>query len=165
MSNMTNPSDALAGFQSAYIDDAISIQRAERYPGVFVHVDQPNGTTRYTYAEIQADVVNAVALLILTEPVEGVPCFQLGYAVREDCRQEGKAHAIVAAAIDEIVVGLSRNGITNLYVEAVVGRDNVHSHRVAEQALGQKKTDCTDHDTGEPASQYLRRFTPGSLGR
>ena len=158
MSSMTDPHDALVAFQEALNDGVIATQPAERHPGVLVHFDTPLGTPRYTFAEVEHDVVNAVALLALTEPLDGVACFQLGYAVRADCRGQGKGHAIVAAAIDEVTVGLGRNGGRELAIEAVVGRENGASRAIALRALGDQITDCIDHQTGEPAVQYARVF-------
>ena len=159
MSEMTNPHDALTAFQAALINDIIHIQRAERHASIVVHFDKPQGQPRYTYAEIENDVVNAVALLALAEPIQDAPCFQLGYAVRKDCRGQGKGHAIVAAAIDEFVTGSQRAAAGRaLYIEAVVGRDNAASHAIARNALGEPAEEGTDDRSGEPATQYLRRF-------
>ncbi|WP_157219528.1 hypothetical protein [Flavisphingomonas formosensis] len=85
---------------------------------------------RYTYALIDGGEVTAVALLALTEAIEGVPTFQLGYAVMEARRGTGRAQRVAMAAINEICRGLRRNGIPKLYFEAVIDRENMSVYRV-----------------------------------
>ena len=61
--------------------------------------------------------------------------------------------------IDEFVTGSQRAAAGRaLYIEAVVGRDNAASHAIARNALGEPAEEGTDDRSGEPATQYLRRF-------
>ena len=53
---------------------------------LFVHADQRQGEMRLTYARVQRKNVTALAIGVLTEPIEGIPCFQLGVAVPEAYR-------------------------------------------------------------------------------
>jgi len=95
-------------------------------------------------------------ILALTEPIEGMPTFQLGYAVMESRRGGGRAQPIAMAAIDAICRGLRRNEIPKLYFEAVVDRENIASLHIAEKAIGGPRTECRDHDSGLPAIQFQR---------
>lgn len=156
MPGMTDPMDALIYFRRAVAQREIRLQPADFHPDVFLYVDQPAGTPRYTYALVEAGDVTAVALLALTEPIEGVPTFQLGYAVMESHRCCGRAQRIAVAAIDEICRGLRRNGMTKLYFEAVVDRENLTSLHIAEKVIGGPRTECLDHDSGVPAIQFQR---------
>lgn len=156
MPGMTDPMDALRDFRRALAQREVAVQRAELTAGVYVHVDTPAGAPRYTYALVEGSEVTAVALLALTEPIEGVPTFQLGYAVIEACRGEGRGQRIATAAVEEVCHGLRRNGISSLYFEAVVGRDNIASIRIAEKVIGGPATECLDHFSGTPAVQYQR---------
>lgn len=148
--------DALRDFQRALAAGEICVQRAERHADTIVHVDTPAGAPRYTYALVEGGEVTAVALLALTEPIDGVPTFQLGYAVLEARRGAGRAQRIVAAAIDEASQGLSRNGVPKLFFEAVVDRENLASVHIAEKIIGGVPTECLDHMTGTPAVQFQR---------
>jgi hypothetical protein len=156
MPGMTDPIDALNDFRRAVAQRELRVQPADFHPDVFVHVDQPAGAPRYTYALIEGGEVTAVALLALTEPIEGVPTFQLGYAVIESRRGCGRAQRIAMAAIDEICRGLRRNGIPKLYFEAVVDREKLASLHIAAKVIGGTPTDCLDHDSGVPAVQFQR---------
>lgn len=156
MPDMTDPMDALIDFRRAVVQREIRVQPADFHPDIFVHVDQPAGAPRYTYALVEGGEVTAVALLALTEPIEGVPTFQLGYAVMETRRGCGRAQRIAVAAIDEICRGLLRNGIPKLYFEAVVDRENIVSLHIAEKVIGGPPTEFLDHDSGVPVIQFQR---------
>lgn len=162
MPGMTDPMDALIDFRRAHAQREICVQPAEFHPDVFVHVDQPAGVPRYTYALVEGGEVTAVALLALTEPIEGVPTFQLGYAVMESRRGCVRAQQIAMAAIDEICRGLRRNGIPKLYFETVIDRENLASLNIAEKVIGGPRTECLDHGSGVPAIQFQRLFDSGA---
>jgi hypothetical protein len=154
MPAMTDPMDALIDFRRAIALRELRVQPADFHPGIFVHVDQPTGAPRYTYALVEDGDVTAVALLALTEPIEGVPTFQLGCAVMEARRGAGRAQRVAMAAINEICRGLRRNGIPKLYFEAVVDRANIVSLHIAEKVIGGPRTECHDHESGVPAIQF-----------
>lgn len=123
---------------------------------VRVVLDQPNGVTRYTYARIEHGRVKAIALFVHHEPIEGIACFNIGYAVPEAYRQRGWAKQIVEAGIQELSAGLGRHGVTQFYVEAVVGKENIASQRVASAVFGNEPTEGMDSESGQPVFSYTR---------
>jgi RimJ/RimL family protein N-acetyltransferase len=154
---MTDPTDSLNGFQKALEEGELRLHRGELDHELSVLSDRPQGAMRMTYARIQDRTVTALAVFVLTEPIEGLPCFQLGIAVPEAHRRQGRAKSIVEAAIAEMKNGFSRNKIPAFYVEAIVGADNVASQRVAAATLSDAPTAVTDQLSGLPALQYLRK--------
>src|ERR1700754_2494611 len=102
---MTDPMDALKSLQIAVDHGRVVLTPCEIHPYLCVISDQPGGTPRLTYANMDRGKVLAISLFALTEPVTGVPCFQVGYAVVESMRQQGLASDIVAKGIQEL-----RNG-------------------------------------------------------
>jgi len=80
---MTDPFDALTSFQQALLDGEISLQAGELDPDLFVHFDKPTGVPRITYVRLDGQTVTALALMVRTEPMHGLPCFQAGVAVPE----------------------------------------------------------------------------------
>jgi RimJ/RimL family protein N-acetyltransferase len=94
---------------------------------------------------------------VLCDPIEGTPCFQIGYAVPEAYRRQGRAKTVVGMAVEELQRGFSGRGPA-LYVEAVVGVDNAPSRRVAEQMLSATPDTITDEVSGLPALHYLRKL-------
>lgn len=158
MPEMTNPYDALKSFQQAIRAGILDLHRCELDPELFVHADRAGDAMRLTYAYIDGKSVTAFTNLVQTEPYEGLPCFQVGYAVPPTYRNQGRATAVVKAAIAEMVSGFSRNGLPALYVEAIVGRDNLASQRVAEKVLMQNGREVVDSISGQPALSYMRKI-------
>lgn len=154
---MTDPTDSLKSFQKALDDGELRLQRGELDPDLFVFADRPEGETRMTYARIEDGTVTALAVFVLTERVESLPCFQLGIAVPDTLRRQGRAKTIVEAAIAEMKNGFSRAGMPAFYVEAIVGADNLASQQVAAATLSDTPKKCMDQLSGAPALQYMRK--------
>jgi hypothetical protein len=155
---MTDPSDSLRSFQQALIDGEVQLRPGEIDPELFVHSDQPQGKTRITYVRLQRQTVTALAIFVLTEPIEGTPCFQLGVAVPEAFHGQGRAKSVVDAAIIEMKNGLARNKIPAFYVEGIVGTHNEPSQHVAAATISTTPVAVTDKLSGLPALQYLRKI-------
>lgn len=155
---MTDPMEALKGLQSALDAGTVQLQRCDLHSDIQVLLDDANGTPRFTYAQIDEGKVLAVAILILVQPIEGVRCFQLGYAVTESMRGKGIGSGIVKKAIDEFENGLGRTAMKEFFIEAIVSDGNVASNQIAKQLISDSPEACTDFYSKEPAYQYLRRF-------
>lgn len=156
---MTDPTDSLKSFQEHFSLGVIDVQRGALDQDLFVHQDQPNGTLRLTYVRLKGQTVSALAVFVLTEPINGAPCFQIGYAVPEVYRSQGNAKATVSAAIAELKHGLGRNGAKPFYIEAIVGTDNLASQKVAGETLTAATEAITDEVSGLPALRYLMKIT------
>jgi hypothetical protein len=156
---MTDPTDGLVSFQQALLRGEINLRAGEIDPELFVHLDEPTaGVLRFTYVRLSGQEVKALAMIVTTERIHGLPCFQAGVAVPLSHRGKGYAKSIVADAIAELKNGLSRNGVDSFYVEAIVSIDNEPSKRVAAATISSSPTAITDELSGLPALQYLRRI-------
>jgi RimJ/RimL family protein N-acetyltransferase len=158
MPQMTDPSAALESFQAAFANGELSLQRGVIDPQLFVHVDRPQGVPRFTYVRFDRRTVSALVMFASVGPLHDIPCFQIGYAVPERYRGHGRAKEIVVAAIAELKRGLTRNGVAEFYVEAVVGTDNEPSMRVAAATLSTSPEAITDHFSGLPALHYILKI-------
>jgi hypothetical protein len=158
MAAMTDPSEAMRLFQQALAVGQIPLQKGDLDQSLFMHVDQPNGHTRFTYVRLNGLTVVALVMFVVVDPLDGLPCFQIGYAVPEAYRGQGQAKGVVRAGIAELKNGLSRAhpGAT-FYVEAVVGSDNEASKRVAESTISTTPDAITDSVSGLPALHYVRK--------
>jgi ribosomal protein S18 acetylase RimI-like enzyme len=154
---MTDPFDSLTAFQKALRDDELVLRPGELDPTLVVHADKPLGVPRMTYARLDGRKVIALAIMVNTEPLNGLPCFQAGVAVAKACRGKGHAKSITEAAIAEMKNGLARNGISSFYVEAIVNVENEPSKKVAAATISSSPVAVTDHDSGLPALQYLKK--------
>lgn len=158
MPGMTDPTNALVSFQRALLEGNIRLQAGELDRGLFVHADSPTtGVSRITYVRMDGATVSAFATFVTTEPINGLPCFQVGVAVPVPYRSKGHAKSILKAAIAELKNGLSRNKIDSFYVESVVDVDNEASRRVSAATISSEPTSITDSFSGLPALQYLRK--------
>ncbi|MCF8534118.1 MAG: GNAT N-acetyltransferase [Reyranella sp.] len=153
---MTDPAVALASFQQALNRGQIRLQRGALDPNLYVYQDV-NGT-RLTYVRLEGRTVTALAMFVNVEPIDGVPCFQTGYAVPEKFRKQGRAQEIIEAAIAELQKGLARNNVPKFCVEAIIAADNEASKRVAEKVLSTSSKATTDEMSGTAAIQYLRNI-------
>lgn len=162
---MTDPMHALNGLQEAIDVGVVSLEQfqpCELHPELCVMLDEPAPqVTRFTYAKFEATsngaIVQAIALFIVTEPINGVLCFQAGYAVAGPVRRQGLGSRVVQAGIDELKNGMGRTPIKEFYVEAVVGVDNVASNKIASATISAKPEPIADALSGESALQYLRK--------
>lgn len=160
MPGMTDPMDALVQLQLALDNRVVSLSPCELHKDILVIADQPNGTPRYTYVKINEDKVQAIALFVHTESIDGTPCFQLGWATIENMRGLGFAQHVTERGIDELVNGLGMHGIEKLYIEAIISDSNKPSIKIANKLLSDSPKKCTDSFSGEPALQFLRRVSP-----
>lgn len=157
---MIDPTDGMVSFQQALLDGEIEVQPGSVDPKIAVYMDRPQGQPRLTYVRISpSKVVEAMAIFTPVEPIDGLPTFQVGYAVPPQCRGKGFAKAIVAAGIAELKNGLGRNGIKAFWVEAVISEDNLVSRRVAEAVIAKEGKQTTDAYSGAAALQYARKVT------
>ena len=158
---MTDPTDALISFQQALLANEIELTGGETDPTIFAFLDHPNGEIRITYVTLEKQIVTSMAIIVMTEPYEGLRCFGIGWAVPAKFRNEGRAKAIVNAAILEFTNGMARNSITTFYVEAIVGAENIASQRVAERTITHTAKATTDVVSGMPAFAYVRKIESG----
>lgn len=153
MPTMTDPMDALISLQQQ-VRKGIDTIPGEKYPGLRVLVDRPNGELRYTYAKIEHGRVKAIAILLMNDPVGGIVRFSLGYAVPETYRNRGWATQIVQQSLEELRIGLTRNGLNCFFLDAVVGEANIASQRVAAKIFPDAPLSIIDAESGEPAFAY-----------
>jgi hypothetical protein len=87
------------------------------------------------YANIEQGAVKSLAALQPVEPIDGVPCFSIVFAVSEAYQRQRLAFEIVAVAIAELRHSLGRNGIVEFYIEATIAVHNVGARKVALKQL------------------------------
>jgi RimJ/RimL family protein N-acetyltransferase len=143
----------------ALANTSIKPRRGELRSDVLVYADKPNGETRLSYALILDRKVVAMATLGGTEAFNGLPCFQLNYAVEPNFRGQGLAIEIARAAIDEARNGLGRNGVKKWVVEAVIDADNTASLSVAKRLFSEQPAPKRD-DAGELVYQFIEIVQP-----
>lgn len=116
-----------------------------------------NGVKRFTYAKVIAGKVQALAIFALSEPIDGLPCFNVGYAVKPDLRGHGLGVEAVNAGIAELKNGFGRavRG-KSFYLEAVVEVSNQPSIRVAENLFSAPGKPIVDAFSKRPALYFKK---------
>lgn len=158
MKSLPNPHDAMQSLEKAIASGEVRLQKGTVDPTLWMTVDKPNGEMRLTYVRLEGSKVVALVMAVECEPFESKVCFNIGYAVAETCRGKGYAKEIVKAAIAEMQKGFGGAGMTEFYLEAIVGEDNLASMRVAEQVISSTFSSKPDGFSGIPIRQYLLRI-------
>ena len=156
MAKMTDPSNALQSFQRLLMTGKIQLEPGRLDTNLYSYVDETDGTTRFALVRLERKTVTAFVVFAQDGTIEGKPCFAIGYAVPEACRNQGRAKEIVRAALAEMQ-GAFRNLHPEFYVVAIVGADNKFSQRVAEQTISNAPVALTDEISGLPALKYVRK--------
>ncbi|MTH66026.1 hypothetical protein [Paracoccus shanxieyensis] len=150
----------LAGFDEALRSGRIKTARMQGNEKIQIHQDMPDGRTpRLTYARTKGSGVTAVTVITTAEPIDGMRCFHLGYAVREDQRGKGLAKDLASAAVTDFVANIVRNGMREFCIEAIVDRDNPVSGSVARAVLGVDPIEKNDTSDGTPIWQFVKVIT------
>lgn len=156
---MTDPSNALKLFQKSFKKGKIPLQKGEIDPEIFLCTDTPNGKPRFNYLRIDGHIITALVMFALTEPINGTPCFNIGYAVPPKYQGRGIAQAAIKSVISELKNGLAKNKISSFFIEAVIGIENEASKRVAEATISDNPTEITDCVSGLPALRYVHEIS------
>ena len=152
---MTDPLQALVSLQ-AEVRKGMPTHPTEKFPSVRVVLDEKSGRVRYTYARIEHGRVKAMAMFVSMDKIDGLGCFQVGYAVPEAYRGRGWAIEILEQGLDELSQGLARHGVKRFYVQAVVGTSNLASIGVATRSLSNAPFSTMDSVSGESALAFTR---------
>ena len=159
MPGMPDLSFALTSFQQALLRGEIEPEEGDLDKTLFVLRDAPPTGHRLTYARIDGKkTVTAFVMVTPVQPIDGVPSFEIGYAVPEAYRGQGRAQDLLRAAIEEFTKGMASVGVTELYIEATVGMDGEASKRVANAVLSSSPKHIFDKPSGLPALRYVRKF-------
>ncbi len=158
MPEMTDPSVALKSFQTDLSAGRLPLQRGQLASDLYVLRDNPNGRPRFIYLTIENEFITALMMLALVDPIESEPCFQLGIAIPQVYRGQGRAKKIVRGALAELQHGLAKNKITIFHIEAVVGIENVASQKVMADCISATPATITDSVSALPALHYIKKF-------
>ncbi len=159
MTQMTDPMDGLTKLQLAMDNKWVELEDCESFDDVKVIFDRPNGEYRFSYAKVIDNSVQAFAVFVIVEPIEGVTCINLGYAVPEHNRGKGLGTEILTKSIEELKNGLGKNGISEFYLEAIISRSNIASQKIASKIISSTPEECTDSFSGQPAYSYTKLMT------
>jgi RimJ/RimL family protein N-acetyltransferase len=154
---------AMRSFQQALEAGEIQLQPGALDSQIYVHMDRPNGEPRLTYVRLDGITVTAMVQFILCDPLEGEPCFSVGWAVPPSYRGKGRSGEAFLAAVRELRNGFAPQGMTAFWIEGVVGAENKASQRVAEKVISAPIATAMDSHADVPIVQYLRRIEANTV--
>lgn len=152
---MVDPSSAMQSLQQE-LTRGLRLESCVVAPNLRMIKDQPGGEHRFTYALMAQGMIHAYCAFVTAGRIDGVLCFSIGYAVPPQFRNQGLAAKIIEDSIRELSSGLRRAGIGKFYVEAMVGKDNIASQKVAARVISRDPKEVIDQHSGEPALVYHR---------
>jgi hypothetical protein len=157
MANATDSTAALQAFQRDL--DSLTLTPGATDPGLFYHLDEPNGVTRLAFVRLTGRTVTALAAFFASPPIDGVMVFNGFYAVPAALRNQGRGKDILASALRQMAQGIAQSGVRVIRVELLVEADNVAAQRVAAAAISSSPSTVTDQATGKPALLYSTALT------
>lgn len=150
------PMDGLIGLQDALNKKLVEFKQCELSKDIAMHVDYPGGNVRFSYAKIEYGKIQSYAVFIMAEPLNGLSCLNLGYAVPKEYREQGFAQDILKKSILELKNGLGRNKIKEFYLEAIVEIGNKISQKIASKIISDSPKKCKDEYSGQDALAYIK---------
>lgn len=153
---MADPMSALVSFQKEILAGMPTVASADS-PNIRVFRDELNGKTRFSYARVEQGQVRSLVMFVSGGTKNGVPCFDVGYAVAAPWRGGGYAKEILAQGIKELSAGLRQaTGLSAFWIVAVIGAENYASQSVAKSALSDTTEKIVDELSGLPALLFRR---------
>lgn len=162
MPSMTDMMPALQSYQAALSADEFDPPPSRAFTDDRLHLftDIANGKMRLTYSRVDDDgIVTAFLSVLLVEPLDGMICVAVGYAVPEQFRGQGRATEILSAVVKELSHGFHQGGHKGIAIEAVISVDNAASIAVARKVLSETPKEIKDSVSGLPALQFVRKIT------
>jgi GNAT superfamily N-acetyltransferase len=154
---MIEPMAALKSLEEE-LGHGIALIECELNPSIDLILDFPAGEQSICYANIEQGAVRSIAVLLPIEPIEGVPCFGIAFAVSEAYQRQGLAVGIVEVVIAELRHGLSRNGIVEFYIEAIVAAQNVGAQKVVRRQLATEFDEVFDEAVDKTEGAHSHRY-------
>lgn len=159
--DMSDPHIGMVSFQNALDNGELSPGPVRGYQHLYSYIDQPDPeTVRLTYVRLNPErsKVQSFVCCIRNGFVKGHPVVAVGYAVPEALRNQGHAKRILADVVQDQVSQAGKNGIRELYVEAIIDITNIASQRVAGTILTGSRDQLEEGASGLPAVRFTSRF-------
>lgn len=162
MNNSETAKEAFDHFVSAFENKLINVEPCKLFNDVFVHIDIPNQTPRFTYVmfdSLNSKKVIAQSVIVFAGMVEGdKKKWQIGWCVDEDHRQKGIGYDLASKALQEFSYNLKKD-LEGDYMEANVDEGNIASIRIAEKLIGGEEI-LARKEPGKKAHSFLKQFKP-----
>lgn len=141
-------------------EGSITLERGRIFDDIHVHGDMPNGISRITYVMFSPSVQNQViarCVILHDRTQNGMPIWQIDWAVLNQYRGKGVGTSVATKALTEFTSGMKGILKAGFFVEAVVEEGNEASKKIARELLGNEKV-IINKVTGAHVHNFLKRF-------
>lgn len=160
MAQMPDMMESLNSLQEALSQKyPLQIKPCDLNKAYQVILDRPFGNIRFSYAKIVKGQIHAFSVFAHADPIEGIACFNIGYAVVPKYRGKGLAVEAVNVGIEELKRGLGRAGVREFYLESVIDATNTASIKVSENLFAAAGTEVKDSTTQKRCMRFEKLIT------
>lgn len=152
---MVNPLEALNALQDYIKKGSAPLEICQSDSRYHYVLDVVGGKNRFSCFEIRQGVIAAYVGLVNVGTEMGIQRFQIGYAVIEQERSKGLGAAIVNASITELLRVVRGFGIYQVYIEAVIALNNIHSINLSKKCINSEYEEIIDEYSGEEALYFI----------
>lgn len=156
MKKMADPMIALLKFQQI-LNVGPSVDPSDLDGCYLTMYDEPNGGKRFSFVKIVDDEAQVLAIFGIEDPINGVECWSIGYAVSEKHRRRGLAIEAVNKGIDVLKNKFIRSKVKSFYISAVIDVKNIPSVRLAEKLFSKQGVPAIENYSGTP-SLYFKKL-------
>lgn len=138
MNNSEIAEEAFIKFIKVFESKAIQISSCTLFDDVYVYVDFPNKSPRFTYVMLEPQSHRVIAQCIIifcSMDRKNRKKWQIGWYVAQDYREKGIAHELSDKALREFIYQLKPKLIGD-YIEANVDEHNIASIKIANTLIG-----------------------------
>jgi hypothetical protein len=150
MESMANPMNALLEIQEA-LNSQTPFDVPELGGGYKTWPNEYENGKTHSFAKIINGEIQALAIFGLVNPVNGIECWSLGYAVSENYRRRGLAVEAVKKGLEELKKIFSRASLKSFYIEGVIDIENDPSIKLAEKIFSSTGRKIIDEESGRRA--------------
>lgn len=156
---MANPMDAIIATQQA-LDSGAEFSPDSLDAGYYMVHDNPGiGLERYCFVKVVDKEIQVMSIFGLEDPINGIKCYNVSYAVKENHRGRGLAVESVIHGLEKLTLEMKRNNLKRFCVEAIIDKNNVHSLQVAKKLFPAPGRPIIDDESGTPAIHFLKVIT------
>lgn len=141
-------------------DRSISLEKGRIFDDVYVHADRPQGVSRVAYVMFSPTVENQViarCVMVFDRLRDGVPSFQIDWAVLPQYRKQNWGKTVATKALAEFTSGMKKGLPDGFYIEAIVDEENDASKKIGRSLLGGEKI-LFNEQTKSNVHNFLKKF-------
>lgn len=144
---MADPTIPLVKLQEA-IDSGSYIVPSDLDEGYMKLYDITPSGRRYSYVKVINNEVQAVAIFGEDDPINGIDCYDIGYAVKDKHRGQGLSIEAVNKGVEDLKQILRQTSTKQFYLAALVAITNTPSLKVAEKLFLSTGVPAIDTESG-----------------